>query len=75
MATDDTLSASELASLQEIAKGIYHYSIPEADAARLDTDECPLLAQSGHWDDQGGMTALEKSGHWADQGGMAPPDP
>jgi hypothetical protein len=35
MAPDDTLSASELASLQEIAKGIYHFSIPEADAARL----------------------------------------
>ena len=35
MTTDDTLSASELASLQEIAKGIYHYSIPEVDAARL----------------------------------------
>jgi len=35
MAPDDTLSASELASLQEIAKGIYHFAIPEADAARL----------------------------------------
>jgi hypothetical protein len=35
MATDDTLSASELTSLQEIAKGLLHGSIPEADAARL----------------------------------------
>jgi hypothetical protein len=35
MATDDTLSASEFASLQEIAKGLLHGSIPEADAARL----------------------------------------
>jgi len=35
MATDERLSASELASLQEIAKGIYRHSIPEVDAARL----------------------------------------
>ena len=35
MAIDNTLSASELASLQEIAKGLSHGSIPEADAVRL----------------------------------------
>ena len=35
MATNDTLSASELVSLLEISKGFFHGSIPEVDAVRL----------------------------------------
>jgi hypothetical protein len=35
MATDETLSASEMASLQEIANRLLHGSIPETDAVRL----------------------------------------
>jgi hypothetical protein len=35
MAAVNTLSASELSSLHEIAKGLLHGAIPEADAVRL----------------------------------------
>jgi hypothetical protein len=35
MTTHDTLSASELGSLREVAKGVRHGPIPEADALRL----------------------------------------
>jgi len=35
MTTGDILTVSELASLQEIGRGLRHGSIPEADALRL----------------------------------------